>query len=152
MFIGSKKRDWGGGIPNYNESDLMTSDELYDFALDIVAQFEIKAHDCYKPIDCNPSKDSFPSMVVEAKGRLIFILIEADIAPKMPKLSAERKEAFLKHCKKFNAEAFYAPVGFGACDAERFDKSIALRGDAYYANYTGLEPLDGAVLPYSYKA
>jgi len=152
MFIKNEKKNWGSGIPKYNKNDLMTPEELYDFALDIVAQFEIKAHNCYKPIDCNPSKDSFPSMVVEAKGKLIFILVEADVAPKMPKLSNERKEAFLKHCKKHNAEAFYAAVGFGACDEERFNKSLALRGDAYYANYIGLEPLDGAILPYGNDA
>lgn len=152
MFINCKKRNWGSGIPEYSKSDLMTSEELYDFALDIVVQFEIKAHDCYKLLDCNPSKDSFPSIVAEAKGKLIFILVEADVAPKMPKLTSERKEAFIKHCKKFNALAFYAPVGFGACDSERFDKSLALKGDAYYANYISLEPLDGGILPYGNDA
>lgn len=35
----------------------------------------------------------------------------------------------------------FASVGFGSTDAERFDASLALRGDGYYANFTGLEVL-----------
>ncbi|MFA7435406.1 MAG: hypothetical protein WC006_03455 [Bacilli bacterium] len=138
MFIKNIKKDWGKGIPEYKHEDLMTDNELYDFALDIVAKFEVEENE-YKLIDANPNKDGLPSLVIEIEGKISFVLVEVSVAPnKMPKLSLEKKDMLLEHAKKYNAECYYAPVGFGSIDGNRFEKSIALRGDGFYANYVGM--------------
>ena len=140
MFINDTQKDWGKGIPPYEDTDLMTDAELYDFALDVVAGYESE-HGA-KLIDASPQRQSYPSIICQIDGELSFILVEASVAPKNPVLSENRKNILLNHARKFNAKCYYAPVCFGACDADRFNKSLALKGDAFYVNYEGLEEIN----------
>jgi|LSQX01.2.fsa_nt_gb hypothetical protein len=142
MFAIKNNKDWGRGVPRYKREDLMTSFELYDFALDIVSKYLMEQEN-YKFINANRDEKGYPSIVFEKDRQVIFVLVEAAVAPKMPTLSDERKEEFMAHSKKFKALAHYAPVGFGAADPQRFECSLALRGDAYYANFAGLEYVCG---------
>ena len=135
-----EKRDWGKGIPSYNESDLMTQEELLDFAMQIVKQFEIDKNG-FELISANNKVGVYPNFVVKKDDTLSFILVKADVAPRMPELTGEDKKIMIEQSKKFNAIPLYAPVGFGSTDPDRFDKSIALRGDGFYSNYVGLEKI-----------
>ena len=141
MFMKATPTDWGKGIPDYNESDLMSREELYDFALDVVASYETKQGAILK--DASPNPDSIPSLVMEINGSLAFVLVEVAVAPQIPVLQPRRKKILMMHSKKFGADCYYASVAFGAADHIRFEKSIALRGDAFYARYLGLDMIDG---------
>ena len=138
MFIKCEKRDWGKGIPNYKQEDLMSKEEIYDFALEAVCNYESKQH---KIISVSPNLNSIPSIVMEIEGKLSFVLVEADIVPNIPTLDSRKKMLFINHSKNFDANIYYASVSFGSKDAERFEKSIALKGDGYYCRYLGLEKI-----------
>ena len=135
-----KQKDWGKGIPKYKEEDLMTQEELLDFAMQIVKQFELDKNG-FELISANNKIGFYPNFVVKKDDILSFILVKADIAPRMPELTVEDRRIMLEQSKKFNAKPLYAPVGFGSTDSDRFDKSLALRGDEYYCNYVGLEEI-----------
>ena len=140
MFIKGEIKDWGDGIPRYTNKDLMTPEELYDFALDTICDIEVKRGKAVF-LQANPNMLGLPSLVLKIDGELSFVLVEADVAPIMPKLSQSKRIQMLAHAKSYNAKCYYASIDFGSCDPDRFDKSIALRGDGYYANYLGLEPV-----------
>lgn len=138
----SEKRDerdvWGSGIPNYTEADLMTETDKLNFAMNIVKQNELDVNG-FTIIAATDQPGQVPNFVCEKDGKKWFIVVKCSIAPDMPTMGVEEKMHIIEHAKKFGAEAYFAPVGIGACDAIRFDASLALKNDAYYANYIGLE-------------
>jgi hypothetical protein len=136
-----EKKEWEKGIPLYHESDLMTELELLHFAMKIVMDFEIKPNS-YEIISTNNKIGTYPNFVLKKDNLLYFIVVGVAIAPKMPILDKVIRSNLLKHAKSFNAISYYAPVSFGSSDAERFEASLALRGDGFYANYKGLELLN----------
>lgn len=138
MFIKCDKKEWGKGIPIYNQDDLMTKEEIYDFALDVICNYESKNN---KILQVSPNYTSLPSIVMDIDGQLSFVLVEGDVAPNTPKLQPQTKIMMLNHAKKFNANAYYASVCFGSKDSHRFEKSLALKGDGYYCRYLGLEKI-----------
>lgn len=140
MFVKNKKKNWGRGIPKYNDSDLMTKYELYDFALEVICG--VLSQDGYKIIQPNPNMDSLPSIVAEKNQQLFFVVVEADVAPQEPKISNLRKYNAIAHAKKFSARCLYASVSFGSIDSDRFEKSIALKGDGYYSKFVDFENLE----------
>ncbi len=131
---------WGKGIPDYKDEDLMTDEEMLDFAMQNVKNFELDKNN-YEIISANNKVGIYPNFVVKKDNILYFILVKVEIAPKMPSLTTQDKEIMIKQSEKFNAIPMFAPVGFGSSDPDRFDKSIALRGDGYYCNYVGLEKI-----------
>ena len=131
---------WGEGIPDYKEEDIMTKEELLDFAMQNVKTFEFDRNG-YEIVSANNSIKVYPNFVVKKNGKLFFVLVKVDIAPNMPELTNEDKKIMIEQAKKFNAIPMFAPVGLGAADPERFEKSLALRGDAFYCNYVGLKEI-----------
>ena len=133
-------KNWGKGIPNYTPADLMTPQELLDFAMQTVADCEFqKAHCTVVAATSDPHQS--PNFVVKKDEKLSFIVVKAAVAPKMPTLSSEEKQAVKRHASRFKADCYFAAVGFGAADPDRFDAGLALRDDAFYANYRGLEKI-----------
>ena len=135
------KKLWGEGIPEYKEEDLMTERELLDFAMRNVQIFELDKNG-YEIISANSQTGVYPNIVVKKDNKLFFILVKVDIAPNMPKLTKMDKKIMLEQSSKFNAIPLFAPVGFGSSDPDRFDASLALRGDGFYCNYVGLEEIN----------
>ncbi len=135
-----ERKNWGKGIPRYIEEDLMTKEELLDFAMQIVKQFELDKKG-FELVSANNKLGIYPNFVVRKDNTLLFILVKADIAPRMPELTEDDKKIMIEQSKKYDAIPLFAPVGFGSTDPERFDKSIALRGDSFYSNYVGLEEI-----------
>lgn len=138
------RRDWGDGIPNYTKSDLMTEEELIAFALEVVAEYEL-TEDGYELLDCTSSPNVFPNIVLKKNGKLIFITVKVAIAPDRAMLSNFWKNIYGKKAKEYGARCYFAPVGFGSRDADRFNASLALRGDSYLINYVGMEELTGDI-------
>ena len=54
-------------------------------------------------------------------------------------MTMQNKFDMIKFERRFKAIPLFASVGIGSTDADRFDKSLALIGDGYYANFVGFE-------------
>lgn len=130
-------REWGNGIPKYETKDLMTKEEIHDFGVEIVAGQLQQAG--YKILLYNPKLGSFPSIVAENKDEVIAVIVLTDIAPNQPKMRMTERFGIIGYCNGYKTKPAFASVSIGSTDGERFNKSLALVGDGYYAKYTGLE-------------
>ena len=136
-------RDWGKGIPKYTDKDLMTKEEIHDFGCQIVAD-QLKKQG-YRIHHYNPNYGVFPSIIAENDKEVVAVEVLTDVAPKQPKMPSSDKYGLLSFSLVFDTIPAFASVSIGAVDSERFDKSLALAGDAFYANYKGLEYIDKKV-------
>ncbi len=133
-------KDWGRGIPEYKQEDMMTKEEIHNFAMEIVYKCEIESKAC-KILMVKDIVDYFPNFVVEKDNVKLFILVIADVAPNIPQIPQEKKDSFIKYARRYEGKAMFASVSFGACDEERFNRSLMLRGDAFYTRYCGLQEI-----------
>jgi len=146
MIIGGRKHyeeervDWGKGIPNYSDDDILDKQSLLDFGIEIFGGYCNNAD--ILDMFCSNDLNACPNVLIKKDGKLAFVLVNAAVAPDMPKLNYEDRKLLIKRAKQFGFDCYYAPVGIGAADPERFDKSLALRGDAFYANFEGLEKVE----------
>ena len=131
------RKDWGMGLPKYTEDDLMTKAEIHDFALEIV--FNYITEGGYEIQHFNKTYGRNPSFICKRDGEEQALMVKSDIAPNHPKLDTSEKKLFIEFCSKYNYKPIFCPVSFGAADQMRFEKSIALIGDAFYCNFTGFE-------------
>lgn len=141
MVLEKQKLDskWGVGIPEYGKDDVMMPNDLYKLGVSFVYEQLVK--DGYGFVQKSDDKEVHPSLVMKKDDRLFFILVEACVARKFPKLSDYHKFVMLEHAKKFKAKAMYAPVSFGSSDGERFNEGLMLKGDSYFAHYEGLKEI-----------
>ncbi|MBE5849089.1 MAG: zinc ribbon domain-containing protein [Lachnospiraceae bacterium] len=128
---------WGEGIPEYTASDCMNEQDIFEFAAEIIFKEVIKNN--LEIVSSTSKMNEIPTFVVKENDQLIFILVEADVAPNIPQISKERREQYIIHAKKFNAKALYASVGIGSADPDRFNAGLALRDDKYYVRFNGFE-------------
>lgn len=134
-----QKVDWGKGIPIYSPNDLLTNIEVFDFAMEIMETYLIK--DGFTLLD----KLGIPGVVnnfeVEKNGKKYFVLVRECLYDNKRELSAEEKA----NCKKIGQEHGYIPtvayLSIGSSDRERFNKKLALYGDGYICNFSGLEEI-----------
>ena len=140
-YGGCEQRDWGVGIPSYAEGDLMTAGEIQNFAMHTVLDYEKNILNHYELVSGCDYPNAIPSLILEENGDFVFILVKGYVAKEDPTITADERKILLALCKRYNAKGFYAPVGFGSTDAERFDACLALRGDSFYAKYTGLQEI-----------
>ena len=140
---GAQQRDWGSGIPKYSQDDLMTQGEMQNFAMHTVIDFEkTLKQDCFLISGCD-YPGAMPSLIFgKEDGTFIFIYIKGHIAMNEPVLSSDEERNLLAIGKKYNAKCYWAPVGFGSTDSERFSAGLALRGDGFYCKYEGLRPVE----------
>lgn len=135
-----ERKDWGKGIPEYSESDVLDEKSLLDFGIEVFGNY------CQRnnilDMFCSNDIDACPNVLIKKDGKLAFVLVETAIAPKMPELSLERRQLLSTRAKHFDFDCYYAAIGFGSSDPERFDKSLALRGDGFLANFEGLQKIE----------
>lgn len=133
------KIDWGYGIPNYSQNDLMSKREILDFAIFAILQYEV-SNGNYTCISYNNSLTTFPNIILEKNDKKYAVWVKASVAPIKEKITEYEIIQMKNFINRFNdIIPLFASVGIGSIDSERFDKSIALIGDGYYINYTGLE-------------
>lgn len=133
-------KDWGDGIPNYTEKDLMTEEELLDFGMEIVGQHYI-AKNGFTVLETHKGAHGFPNYALQKNGVLYLMKVAVGVTNK-PVLSERDREFYLASCKRFNAKCLYAPLALVSSDKERAAKGIALYGDGYYANFSDVEELN----------
>ena len=138
-----KARDWGTGIPEYRESDLMVAEEAMDFAMEIVAAKGLEVQK-YELLEVNNGLTTFPNFVVKKDGILYFVSVGVAVAPKMPTIDEEAVPQMLAAAEEYGAKVLYAPVSFCSADPERAAASLALCGDSFIGTFPGfLEIMDG---------
>ena len=97
----------------------------------------------YEVLSATNYLDKLPNMALKKDNQIYFILVEGAIAPNQPALDPQRKAVLLQQALKFDAICYYASVAFGSHDEDRFNASLALKGDEYYSNYIGLQLVEG---------
>ena len=117
----------------------MTAQEKHAFGIEIVCGCLQK--EGYTILDAVADINTFPSIIARKNGEMFFVATSTDVAPRNGALPEHIKAQLIQHSKKHKAIPCFASVGIGACDSVRFDASLALRNDAYYANYKGLVEL-----------
>ena len=135
-----QSKDWGPGIPVYQESDLMTGEEILDFAMEIVTEFGLEK-DGYEILESHNGLNDMPNFVAQKNGQLYFIVVEADMEPNMPAIRPDKERRILEHAAQFHAVALYAAVSFTSADTTRSYLSLALCGDNFHARFLGLSRL-----------
>lgn len=81
--IDKPAKEWGSGIPNYSQDDLMTEYDKLNFAMNIVKQCELDANG-YDIVAATDQVGQIPNFVCEKDGKRFFIVVKCDIAPEMP--------------------------------------------------------------------
>lgn len=138
---GSPQKNWGVGIPEYKDSDLMTKGQMLNFAMHVVHDYDLKDSDLI-PISYCDNTSSPVNYIIKKDGDIFFIVVHPHVFPSEPIFDEKIKDTVSELCKKFNAKCLFAPVGLCPCDEERAAKSLLLKGDGFYVNYTGMEEIN----------
>ena len=133
-------KDWGKGIPNYSEDDLMVEEELLDFGMQIVSDYYIHKNG-FTILETNQGVSGFPNFALEKNGTLYLLKVKCEVGNK-PQCLEQDKQFYLSISKKFNAKCLYAPISIASSDNERASNKIALYGDGYYADFSGVVELN----------
>lgn len=138
-IMGSHPRNWGEGIPSYNKNDLMTQGEIQNFALHTVLDNDKEIADKFDIVSVCDYPNAMPSIVLRSATNFAFLYVKGYSALTEPALSEQEYNELLALGKKYNAETYFATVGFFSTDPARFEAELALRGDGFYCKYEGLQ-------------
>lgn len=133
-------RDWGRGISVFSNIDLMTKEEIHDFALEVI--FGFLKNEEFEILHLNKEYGMNAAYIGQKADKKYAFFIKSDIAPNHPGISLNERNQIIKYCKENLFIPVFCPVSFGATDGIRFEKSIALVGDSYYCNFKGFEYID----------
>lgn len=114
-----------------------TKKEIHDFALEIIFGF-IRQED-YEILHINKDYGINTSFICKKGEDIHAFVVKSDIVPNQPSLTFDEKNKLIKYTRKNGYIPVFCPVSFGATNATRFEKGIALVGDAYYCNFKGFE-------------
>ena len=135
-----QQHNWGVGIPDYKKSDLLTNIEIFDFAMQVVYMYF--QNEGYTILN----KVNFPGAInnyeVEKNSKKYFVVVRGYLYDNKKELSEEEKQELIEMGKKYDEIPTIANVGFGSADSERFIQKLALYGDGYYCNFSGLEEIN----------
>lgn len=113
---GSPPRDWGAGIPLYSDSDLMTEGEKQNFALHTVLNNDKYVAENYYLISACDHPAAIPNLILQSDTGFAFAYIKGYTSLTEPTLTDDEKEEMLLLGKKYNAETYFATVGFLSTD------------------------------------
>ena len=136
---GCEKREWGIGIPDYTEDDLMTKGELLNFAMQLIIDRELKENG-YTVVSATDNTNAIANIVARKDEDYYLIAVTGYCDYEEPEIDLERRLKLQSLGDTFNASCYYAPVGFRSCtDLLRFNQCLALKGDGFYSKYEGLK-------------
>ena len=139
---GSPPRNWGEGIPKYSENDLMSKGELQNFSLHTVLDNDEDIRNGFDFVSANDNPDVIPNLILSSNNRFAFVFVKGYTTITEPGLSEHEKQTLLELSQKYHADCFYALVGFLSTDPARFEAELALKGDAFYCKYLGLQKVE----------
>ena len=135
---GTPQKDWGEGIPNYSDDDLMSEGEIQNFAMHAVIDNDQTLQQNYHLVSGCDYPGAIPSLIFEKGSTFIFVYIKGYVSIDEPNLTASERKVLLDISEKYNAKCYWAPVGFLSSDPARFNACLALKGDGFYCKYEGL--------------
>lgn len=136
-------KNWGTGIPEYSQDDLLTEREIQNFAMHTVFDNEPELHQNMRFVSACDIPGVVPSLIFEQNNSYIFIYLKGFTTKEEPELTDEERSTLLSLAEKYGARCYWAPVGFLSSDPERFDACLALKGDGFYCKYEGLKEVEG---------
>ncbi len=132
-------RNWGPGIPKYSPSALMTKAEFTNFAMETTLKPITEEFDIISGTD---DTDAAVNIVAQKDDDLCLIAVRGGCEENFEPLTPEERKTIQEYKEKFHVKCFLAAVEYrSATDLKRFEQCIALRGDGFYAKYTGLQEL-----------
>lgn len=135
----TKPHEWGPGIPSYTQSDLMTEEELTNFAIEIITR--PLQDDGYEIISTRDNKAVTANIVARKDEDLCLFTVCGYCAENEPALSNESEKKMREYKTKYQAKCFYAPIALRSGDPQRFEKCLALRGDAFKSRCLGIQKI-----------
>lgn len=141
-IIGSYPKNWGEGIPAYKKKDLMTQGEIQNFALNTVLENDKEIADNFSFVSACDYPSAMPSIILRSENKFAFVYIKGYASLTEPVLSEQEKNELIALGEKYNAEMYFATVGFLSTDPVRFEAELALRGDGFYCKYIGLQKVE----------
>lgn len=137
-------KDWGFGIPNYTENDILEGLELHEYCTNIVAQSMQDEGFTIEGIIVNNT----PTQVIANKdGKKYFVIVAGDVFPYEGKIPFSMKQRFSEFCLKQDVTPMFASVGLMSSDPERAEARLSLKYDGYYVKYEGNEDLTQLRVP-----
>ena len=136
-----KERNWGEGIPEYTDADIMVAEEAVDFAMEFIAAKALESEG-FELVESNNGLTAFPNFVLKKDDQLYFVAVDVALAPKVPNLKSEVKDKIVEIGNAYNAKVLYAPVSFASSDPERAEKGLALVGDEFIGQFIGFVMLN----------
>lgn len=134
-----KTKRLGNGIPEYDKSDLMSDNEVFDFGIEVIRNY-LKENGFSIKIEI-PNSDSVINFLVNKDKITYAIFVKTDIAPNIPNMNEKERKNLCNEASKKDAVPLFASVGFGSVDSERFKAGLALRNDGYYCRFNGFEEI-----------
>lgn len=132
------KRNYGKGVPEYKEEDLLTKDEIFDFGINVV--IEELEKDGFHIEDVVNNYRAYPNIFATKDKQEYFIYVVSSIALDEEIIDKKILDDIKNDAK--NAIPMVARVTFAAADEERFNRKLALIGDAFHWKYEGLKKID----------
>lgn len=111
--------------------------DFHEFGIQILRDVLVK--DEYEIIELHRNSLLLPNIVCKKEGKKYFIAVRSAEVHNMPILDEPSRMLLMDLAKDKKAVAAFASVGIGSTNSTRFDNRLALKNDAFYANYTGLE-------------
>ncbi len=146
--IGCEPKNWGAGIPVYDDNDLMTIGEIQNFALHTVLENDTVVAKNFTFVSACDYPSAMPSIILQSENKFAFIYVKGYTALTEPCFTEQEKSTLISLGKKYNADIYFATVGFLSIDPARSREELALKGDGFYCNMKVYENLSDSLLFY----
>lgn len=137
-------KDWGTGIPDYTDDDVLDGIELHAFCTNTVAQ---SMQDDGYTIDGVIVNHTPTQVIANRGGRQYYVIVAGGIYPNEGRISFGMKNKFADFSLNQGVTPMFASVGLMSHDAERAAAGLALKYDGYMIKFTGLEDLSALKTP-----
>lgn len=127
-------KDWGQGIPNYTEDDVLKGVELHAFCTNVVAE---SMQDEGYTIEGVVLEHAPTQVIANKDGIRYAVIVAGGIFPQEGRVSLAMKKQFASFCQKQGIVPMFASVGLMSQDAQRAYARLALKYDGYRIRYTG---------------
>ena len=131
-------KDWGKGIPEYTETDLLEDMELHAFCTNIVAR---SMQDEGYTIEGVVLEQSPTQVIANRDGKRYAVIAAGGIAPDEGRIAFQLKKRFSDHCREHGIVPMFGSVSLMSHDAERAVHGLGLKYDGYRIRFQGPEDL-----------
>ncbi len=131
--------NWGEGIPNYSQNDVLTEDEIFDYCFkDLYRFIQQQSKDI---IYFHNDKNAVPTFIFREENKIKLILLQASAtiwrtrgkegASGSPNISNKIVNQLLHHTFKHRGSAYIVSLNMYSRDKAREKAGLALYGDTF---------------------